>query len=216
MATPALKGRPPARQTTALGRRGSARTRGWSRPACRSTRGPFGDVGVRFGGSEHHQGRAPALRHHRATSVAGGRSPRPRSREAIRALRGLADGHPTVVVRTRFAVLFGGDANRPRTAPAAHGISVHDGLGRRGRTHHQALRRLAARAPPGASATGGTRTFERLGDWKRASWQGPRPAQVLGSEPEASADGTRVAPDQQVGQSGRGDRAATARRQRPQ
>jgi hypothetical protein len=31
--------------------------------------GPFGDVGVRFGGSEHHQGRAPTLRFHLATSV---------------------------------------------------------------------------------------------------------------------------------------------------
>jgi len=61
----ALQGRPPVHVApTPSGAGGSAAGAGASRFAGR-LKSPFGDVGVRFGGSELHQGRAPALRLHR-------------------------------------------------------------------------------------------------------------------------------------------------------
>ena len=67
---PLLQGRP--RRATHQGLRaeeqGTSGTGSAGLPG--GSNSPFGDVGVRFGGSEHHQGRAPAFRKHHSTSVA--------------------------------------------------------------------------------------------------------------------------------------------------
>lgn len=110
-------------------------TGGRSCSACWMARGPFGDVGVCFGRSEHHQSSAPALR-----IIAPFRWPMDVLHDFG---RGGASGPSGLGRRPLgrrspdwFAVLFGGDANLPRTAQVVHGQkNVHGGFGRWGRAY---------------------------------------------------------------------------------
>jgi len=95
-------------------------------------RGPFGDVGVRLGGSELHQGSAPALRlrHH-----FGGRrtpSPRLRSRRMSSGPLGVRAAASAAGRSGQLADLFGdprarGLGLRPSAAPASATASARAG-----------------------------------------------------------------------------------------
>jgi hypothetical protein len=195
---------------------GAARGWKWSRPVRRAARGPFGDVGVRFGGSEHHQCRAPALRIHRATSVAGGPSRHLGGRwtPTTTSVAGGAPGPSGLGRRPigRRAVRTGSRTSsevkraRCRRRKPTAAIDVHGGFGHRGRARNQRLRPTVQRrttcsfgwrwraSPVRASARAGAR-HER-GDFGRRRRVEARPSGR--------------------GWSGQGERAEMARRQRPQ
>lgn len=130
--------------------RGEARRRGRGRPVRRKTRGPFGDVGIRFGGSEHHRDRAPAFRFHRAITMADGPSRHfgDRWKPSTTSVAGGAPD-PSGFGRRSFdrrAVRTGSRSSSEamrtccsRRKPRAAN-SVHEGFGHRGRAQHQRLR----------------------------------------------------------------------------
>lgn len=153
-ALPALKGRSRSANNhdpRVAGKRVEKR----GQPVRREARGPFGDVGIRFGESEHHRGRAPDLRFHRAITVADG-PPRhfgDRWKPFTTSVVGGAPGPSGLGRRSidRRAVRTGSRSSsevmraccswrKPRAAN-----SVHEGLGHRERAQHQRLRPMGQR-----------------------------------------------------------------------
>jgi hypothetical protein len=174
-APPALQGR--SRRATPRGLRVTGRCTPGTGPAGSpgGSNSPFGDVGVRLGGSEHHQGRAPTLRSCRATPVASGRHRQPRPAEADRAPRGTAGDLGRRAVRTGSRPSSEGRWTTLPTAPARRGERrsqrprpaamrrVANGLGPRRRTapdrvsarHGAGLRRWPRLPEDGRSAPAG-------------------------------------------------------------
>jgi len=166
------------------------------------SKSPFGDVGVRFGGSEHHQGRAPAFRTRRDHLGGRGRPRKLRRAEANRAPRGTGGGLGRRTVRTGSRTLLGGLADR-----AVEGL----GPGRQSRSQRprpadtrrerNGFGRRARATPARASAHGGAGIGGGLGPVRC------KPSPVASAAGEALLDPGRASPGEdrrQQGQEGNG------------
>jgi len=137
---------------------------------------PVGDVGVRLGGSEHHQGSAPALRFCRpprwsagVTSASAG--------EAFRPPRGSGGDFGRRTVWTISPTLSGGQANRVGNGFGLRRRTVHRaGLGQQRARAHVGFGQRGHRNPDSFGSTGCTQPRQLRLDRLHSRRQRLRPA----------------------------------------